>query len=73
MRFKNGFYFTYGYAIIPFEEYKGKEFNNYGLNFIILRYSPSEKINISSRVLIGSDIAYNIDDPVVGNRSYHGF
>ena len=73
MRFKNGFQLTYGYAIIPFEEYKGIEFNNYGLNFINLRYSPSEKINISSRVVIGSDIAYNIDDPVVGNRSSMAF
>ena len=43
MQFKNGFQFTYGYAIIPFEEYKEKEFNNYGLNFINLKYSPSEK------------------------------
>ena len=69
MQFKNGFQFTYGYAIIPFEEYKGKEFNNYGLNFINLKYSPSEKINIFSRLLIGTDIAYNIDDPVIGKRS----
>lgn len=69
MRFKNGFQLTYGYAIVPFEEYKGIEFNNYGLNFINLRYSPSEKINILSRVLIGSDIAYNIEEPVIGNRA----
>ncbi len=69
MQFKNGFQLTYGYAIVPFEEYKGIEFNNYGLNFINLRYSPSEKINILSRVLTGSDIAYNIEEPVIGNRA----
>jgi hypothetical protein len=68
MRLNNGFQFTYGYAFIPSEEYKGIEFDNYGLNFLNIRYSPTEKFNMFSRLLIGSDIAYNIDKPVIGNR-----
>ncbi len=68
MSFKNGFSFDYAYSYNVFEEYNGDEFKNFATNFIAFRYTPTEKISIFSRNLIGRSIAYNISNPEIGKR-----
>ena len=68
MSFKNGFSFDYAYSYNIYEEYNGDEFKNFATNFIAFRYTPSEKLSIFSRNLIGKSIAYNISNPEVGKR-----
>ncbi|MFL2501011.1 MAG: DUF5916 domain-containing protein [Candidatus Neomarinimicrobiota bacterium] len=68
MSFKNGFSFDYAYSYNVFEEYNGDEFKNFASNFIAFRYTPTEKLSIFSRNLIGRSIAYNISNPEIGKR-----
>jgi len=68
MRFKNGFSFDYAYSYNVFEEYNGDEFKNFATNFIAFRYTPTEKLSLFSRNLIGRSIAYNISNPEIGKR-----
>ena len=68
MSFKNGFSFDYAYSYNIYEEYNGDEFKNFVTNFIAFKYTPSEKLSIFSRNLIGKSIAYNISNPEVGKR-----
>jgi hypothetical protein len=68
MSFKNGFSFDYAYSYNIYEEYNEDEFKNFATNFIAFRYTPSEKLSIFSRNLIGKSIAYNISNPEVGKR-----
>ena len=68
MSFKNGFSFDYAYSYNVFEEYNEDEFKNFATNFIAFRYTPTEKISIFSRNLIGRSIAYNISNPEIGKR-----
>ncbi|MDG2341479.1 MAG: DUF5916 domain-containing protein [Cytophagales bacterium] len=68
MSFKNGFSFNYAYSYNVFEEYNGDEFKNFATNFIAFKYTPTEKLSIFSRNLIGRSIAYNISNPEIGKR-----